>query len=206
VAPAEVVITELLGTGRATRGTGDVATGTRKLLGFLLLLGLTFAAAALVLVGTLALDMAPDTVHDLFLVATNLETVVLAELVENTSSAVAEIVLVLAASRILNLVSLEDLLGLGSARRTAVRDRLLEDMLEEIAHGVGNQGAKGILDLVVKLVLGNEGVDAGLDGSHLWRFKVLRLENSVALLIPLRATSRVLWVCKIFYGWRWHSW
>jgi hypothetical protein len=41
-------------------------------------------------------------------------------------------------------------------------------MLEEITHSVSNQGANGVLDLAaVELVLGDESVDAGLDGSHL---------------------------------------
>ena len=166
VAPTEVATTEFLGAGRAARNAGDVGTAADVLLnGLLLSLGLV--AGGLVLVGALALHVAPDAVHDFLLVAANLEAIVLAELVENAGGAVAEFVQGLAGRRVLNLFGLQDLLGLGGGLSGLGGNGLLENMLEQVSHAVSNQGAKGVLDVGLKLVLSDEVVNAGLDGSHL---------------------------------------
>jgi len=111
--------------------------------------------------------VAPNAVHDFLLVAANLEAVVLAELVENAGGAVAELLVGLAGSRVLNLFGFQNLLGLGGGTSSLSGNGLLENMLEQVTHSVGNESAKVVLDVNVKLVLSDKVVDAGLDGSHL---------------------------------------
>ena len=123
--------------------------------------------------------MTPDAVHQLSLVAANLEGVVLAELVENPRGAVTEFLAGFAGCRILNLVSLEHLLGLGS-----LGNGLSEDVLEEVLHAPRHEDADVLLEIGVKLVLGDEAVDAGLDRSHFEGFAYENSENGLLLLIP----------------------
>ena len=114
--------------------------------------------------------MAPDTVHEFLLVSTNLKQVVLAELVEDTGGAVPEILLFLAQGRVLNLVSLEDLLGLATGRNLAspVGDLLRINMLEETLHALVDEIDERFLDRLIEFVLGDEGGDDEFESRHLF--------------------------------------
>jgi len=128
VAVAEVVPTEGLGSRNTALSSCRVFTKTGVFLRVLLLF-LGFVAARLVLVRGLSLKMTPNTIHQDTLVSTDLEGLILAELIENSRGAVTEILAVLTESRILNLVSLEHFLGFGS-----LGNWMREHMFEEVLH------------------------------------------------------------------------
>ena len=165
VPPAKPHVVTLLGTGDTARLSLGVASTALVFLGSLLV-GLGLTTGALVLVGGLALEEPPDTVDQVLLVApTNLEVVILAELVENPGGAVVEVIAVLHGAGVLDLVGLENLLALGFGRR--FRNRLLDDVLEDPLDDFVHKVDDGLLDLIgVEGVLGDEGVNDGLDGRH----------------------------------------
>jgi len=124
--------------------------------------------------------VAPHAVLDLLLVATNLEPVILAELVENTSGAVVELIDGLAGRRVLDLVSLENLLGL---LRVGLGNRGGKHLPVKVLHAPEYEYRDFLLDVGVETVLGNEVVDAGFDGSHFEDFVYENSENGLLLLI-----------------------
>jgi len=156
----------LLGTGNTARFALGIAARTLVLLScFLFLLGLV--AGALVFLGHLALEEAPDTIHQNLLVAANLEAVLLAELIQNSGGAVVELVASLDRGGILDLVGLENLLGLGFGG--GIRDRVLHDVLEDTGNALIDEIHNGLLELVVEFVGVNEGVNDLFEAGHFWK-------------------------------------
>ena len=164
VAPAEVVLAELLVAGNRARGALGVAAGTLVGLG-LLLFFLGLVARAHVIVGGLALHEAPDAVHDLGLVAPNLEVVGLAELVEDAGRAIVELFAGLGDRRIFDLVGLENFLGLGFGlifRNLGAEvdlDKGFEHLVDEV-HKLNVKVGR------INLVLRDEPVDDFVESGH----------------------------------------
>jgi len=183
VPPAKPHVVALLGAGDTTRLSLGIAATAFVLLGCLLV-GLGLAAGALVLVGGLALEKPPDTVDEILLVATaNLEIVILAELVEDPGGAVVEVVAVLNGAGVLDLVGLENLLALGFGRRirNGLGHEMLDNTLDALVHKVDDR----FLDLVgVEGVLGDEGVDDGLDRRHFLKTLVKVLKTCLLFINP----------------------
>jgi hypothetical protein len=123
--------------------------------------------------------VAPDAVHDLFLVATDTKTVLLAILVESTGSAVAKVIALLALTGVLDLVFLGDLLG-----RSVNRDRFVKAELEVIFPATTDKIGDLVTDSVsvLETVLGDEGNNAVVDSRH--------LENFENFINPFQGTLR----------------
>jgi len=164
VAPAKVTTLELLGARGPARNALDVGSGTRVFLGCALG-SLGFVTGTLVIVRAFALNVTPNAVHEFLLVTTNLEAVVLAELVQHTGGAIAKVVECLTARRVLDLVSLENFLGL-LVGGVCSGDCLAEDVFEEVFHAPGHENTDVVFQFGVDVVLRDEGVDAGLDAGH----------------------------------------
>ena len=101
--------------------------------------------------------MSPNAVHQILLVSTNLEAMILAELIEDSGGAVSEILDVGALGRIFDLFGFENLLGFFVVR---AGNLFAKDMLEEIFHASCYECTEVVFDGGVDLVLGDEGIDA----------------------------------------------
>jgi len=164
VAVAEVVVAEHFGRRDPALRAVSLGGEAGVFLGNLLLL-LGLVARRLVLIGCLSLHVAPDAVSHLRLVAANLETVGLAELVQSTGGALGvDLVTGFAGGGVLDLLSLENFLGF---LVLCLGDRVAVDLLVHHVQTLDGENGKRFLHrLVIQVVLGAELAGDGLDGSH----------------------------------------
>ena len=165
VSPAEPHVTAFFGSSNSTwLSLGVASTALMLFSSFFGYLGL--AARADIFVRLFSLKKPPDAVDKVFLVSTtNLETVILAELIQNSSGTIVEIVTVLHGTGVFNLVGFENLLTLGFAGR--IRNGVTEDMLEDSFDTLVNKINEGFFYFIgLKIVFGNKGVDDVFDGRH----------------------------------------